>query len=124
MTNYNEIFSNLLSHAENEIVEFKKAATNFDTDDLGRYFSALSNEANLRQCDFAWLVFGVMDKTHEIVGTNFKDSEASLNKLKHDIAQNTSDHATFREIVPITAEGQRVLLVQIPAIPRNIVMRC
>ncbi len=33
--------------AENEWIEFKEAKNNFDFDDLGRYFSALSNEANL-----------------------------------------------------------------------------
>lgn len=122
MENYYETFNNLLSHAENEIVEFKKAENNFDFDDLGKYFSALSNEANLRQHDFAWIVFGVLDKTHEVVGTSFKNSEVALNKLKHDFAQHTSDSASFREIVPITVEGKRVLLFKIPASPRNIVM--
>lgn len=42
-----EIFTRLWEHAENEVVEFKKAETNFDVDELGKYFSALSNEANL-----------------------------------------------------------------------------
>ena len=41
-----EIFNRLWEHAENEVVEFKKAETNFDVDELGKYFSALSNEAN------------------------------------------------------------------------------
>lgn len=122
MENYYETFNNLLSHTENEIVEFKKAENNFDFDDLGKYFSALSNEANLRQHDFAWIVFGVLDKTHEVVGTSFKNSEVALNKLKHDFSQHTSDSASFREIVPITVEGKRVLLFKIPASPRNIIM--
>ena len=34
--------------AETEWVEFKEAKNNFDFDDLGKYFSALSNEANLK----------------------------------------------------------------------------
>ena len=51
---------------------FKKAETNFDIDELGKYFSALSNEANLREREFGWIVFGVWDKKHEIVGTSFK----------------------------------------------------
>ena len=42
-----EIFTRLWEHAENEVVEFKKAETNFDIDELGKYFSALSNEASL-----------------------------------------------------------------------------
>ena len=61
--NINEIFNNLRYHHENEVVEFKGAENNYDFDKLGKYFSALSNEANLREKDFAWLVFGVHDKT-------------------------------------------------------------
>ena len=53
-------------------------------DDLGKYFSALSNEANLRDKAFAWLAFGVHDKTREILGTSFKNSMKSLQKLKQD----------------------------------------
>ena len=63
--NIYETFNNLRYHHENEGVEFKKAENNFDLDDLGKYFSALSNEANLRDKDFGWLVFGVHDKTRE-----------------------------------------------------------
>ena len=62
MKKYIEIFNTLWEHSENEVVEFKKAETNFDIDELGKYFSALSNEANLRDHEFAWIVFGVWDK--------------------------------------------------------------
>ena len=123
MEDYNKIFDQLWQHAESEIVEFKKAESNFDFDELGRYFSALSNEANLRERDFAWLVFGVHDKTHTIVGTSYKDGEVALNKLKQDMSQHTSDNLVFREIVPIHVEDKRVLIFKIPASPRNIVMR-
>ena len=58
MDNFVNIFQSLISHKESEVVEFKKAEKNFDFDDLGKYFSALSNEANLRGLDFAWLIFG------------------------------------------------------------------
>ena len=74
MTTYHEILKQLLEHTENEIVEFKAAHNNYDIDELGKYFSALSNEANLREREFAWIVFGVENRTHEIVGTSFKDS--------------------------------------------------
>ncbi|MFV0365038.1 MAG: ATP-binding protein [Mangrovibacterium sp.] len=47
---------------ENEVVECKEANTRFDKDKLGKYFSALSNEANLKAKSEAWLVFGVNDK--------------------------------------------------------------
>lgn len=122
MDNYNDILSHLLSHYENEVVEFKAAQNSYDVDDLGKYFSALSNEANLRERDFAWIVFGVDNKTHEITGTNFKNGEMALNKLKQDMSQHTTDNLIFREIVPIYVDGKRVLLFKVPASPRNIVM--
>ncbi len=117
------IFRNLIAHKENEVVEFKKAENSFDFDDLGRYFSALSNEANLRGLEFAWLIFGYDEKKHQIVGTSYKNGEGALNNLKHDFAQHTTDGQTFREIVPIEVEGKRILMFKIPASPRNIVMK-
>lgn len=118
-----DIFQSLISHKESEVVEFKKAENNFDFDDLGKYFSALSNEANLRGLDFAWLIFGYDEKKHEIVGTSYKNGESALNNLKHDFAQHTTDGQTFREIVPIEVDGKRILMFKIPASPRNIVMK-
>ena len=109
-------------HYENEVVEFKKAENNFDLDDLGKYFSALSNEANIRNKDFGWLIFGVEDKTRCITGTSFKNGMKSLQKLKHDFAQHTTNNNTFRDIYELNIEGKRVLLFQISASPRGIPM--
>ena len=120
---YINIFTNLIQHKESEVVEFKKAENNFDFDDLGKYFSALSNEANLRRLDFAWLIFGYDEKRHEIIGTSYKNGEGALNNLKHDFSQHTTDGQTFREIIPIEVDGKRILMFKIPASPRNIVMK-
>ena len=120
---YINIFTNLIQHNESEVVEFKKAENNFDFDDLGKYFSALSNEANLRGLDFAWLIFGYDEKKHEIVGTSYKNGEGALNNLKHDFSQHTTDGQTFREIIPVEVDGKRILMFKIPASPRNIVMK-
>ncbi len=120
---YINTFTNLIQHKESEVVEFKKAENNFDFDDLGRYFSAMSNEANLRGLDFAWLIFGYDEKKHEIVGTSYKNGEGALNNLKHDFSQHTTDGQTFREIIPIEVDGKRILMFKIPASPRNIVMK-
>lgn len=120
---YISIFTNLIEHKESEVVEFKKAENNFDFDDLGKYFSALSNEANLRGLDFSWLIFGYDEKKHEIVGTSYKNGEGALNNLKHDFSQQITDGQTFREIIPIKIDGKRILMFKIPASPRNIVMK-
>ena len=60
----NILDSLLILPAETEVVEFKRAERNFDDRDLGQYFSALSNEANLKGRPCAWLVFGVENHTH------------------------------------------------------------
>ena len=120
---YRQLFHSLIQHKESEVVEFKKAENNFDFDDLGKYFSALSNEANLRGLPFAWLVFGYDEKKHEIVGTSYKDGEGALNKVKQDLTNNMSDGQTFREIIPVEVDGKRILMFKIPASPRNIVMK-
>lgn len=120
---YRQLFHSLIQHKESEVVEFKKAENSFDFDDLGKYFSALSNEANLRGFPFAWLVFGYDEKKHEIVGTSYKDGEGALNKMKQDLTNNMSDGQTFREIIPVEVDGKRILMFKIPASPRNIVMK-
>ena len=120
--NIYETFNNLRYHYENEVVEFKKAENSFSFDELGKYFSALSNEANLRDKDFAWLVFGVHDKMREILGTSYKNGMKSLQKLKYDLSQHTTDGNTFRDIFELEVEGKRVLMFQIPAAPRGIPM--
>jgi len=106
---------------ETEVVEFKEAKADFDFSRLGEYFSALSNEANLKNQKYAWLVFGVTDKKHAIVGTNYRPTRASLDSLKKEIADQTTNRITFMEIfeIPEFPEG-RVLMFQIPAAPRGL----
>ena len=90
----NEALHNLLKTfmalpAETEWLEFKEAKTNFDSDDLGQYFSALANEANLKDKDYGWLIFGVKDKPKSIVGTQYRLDKAKLDNLKLEIASHT-----------------------------------
>lgn len=105
---------------ENEIVEFKKAQNGFDTQKLGEYFSALSNEANLGQEEFAWLLFGIHDKTHAVLGSSYKPTRPSLDALKREIAEGTNCGITFTEIYEVMYKGKRVVMFQIPAAPKGI----
>ena len=57
---------------ETEWLEFKKAKDNYDFNKLGEYFSALSNEANLKGKPYGWLIFGIDNKTRNIVGTRYR----------------------------------------------------
>ena len=54
-----QVLDHLITHWESETVEFKEASNDYGTDRIGRYFSALANEANLEGAESAWLVFGV-----------------------------------------------------------------
>ena len=101
---------------ENEIVEFKEAKNQYDKDKLGQYFSALSNEANLKGNESAWLVFGVKnDKT--IVGTTINDNQ--LNEYKNELAQHTSPRLSFELTERVEQDGKQVILCKIPAAPQG-----
>ena len=109
-----KILDELLLNSENECVEFKKAENNFDVNILGKYFSALGNEANLKNKQYSWIVFGVDDKTHKLINTNFyKDS--NFNKLKKQISDNTTDNIGFIEIYELIKDNKRVIMFQVPA---------
>ena len=109
----------LASSGENEIVEFKEAKKNFHFDKLGRYFSALSNEANLKGVSRAWLVFGVRDD-HQVVGSSFRGQHKELQSLKKEVADKTTQRLTFVDIHIVQHELGRVLLLEIPAAPQGI----
>jgi ATP-dependent DNA helicase RecG len=106
--------------AETEWVEFKEAKTTFDFEKLGRYFSALSNEANLKGQPWGWLVLGVTNKVpRQVVGTKYKAGRPELDALKKGIADQTSNRLTFEEIYEVARPDGRVLLFQIPPAPRG-----
>jgi len=114
------LLDNLITTWENEVVEFKQAGNDYDTNKIGEYFSALSNEANLRGMERAWLVFGVNDKTRAITGTSYRPEPARLHSLKNQMAQGAEPSITFRNIHESRHADGRVLLFEIPAAPRGI----
>lgn len=103
----------LLNSIENEVIEFKESKNGFDDDKLGKYFSALSNESNLRGLDCAWLVFGIKDN-NEIVGTQYRNTEKELLAVKKMIADNTNNNISFKEIYTLKYQGKRIVLFEIP----------
>jgi ATP-dependent DNA helicase RecG len=106
----------LVANNESEILEYKEAKEQFDSNKLGKYFSALSNEANLMGKSDAWLILGVKDDK-SVVGTNFRTDAKHLHNLKAEIANHTTNRITFKEIYETEYEGRRVVLFQIPSAP-------
>lgn len=118
--NSSEILNRLLAQSvENEVVEFKEAKNQYAFDKLGKYFSALSNEANLKHQKCSWLVFGVSDD-RTVVGTHFRADAKSLQSLKKEIADKTTACLTFVEIHEVNNSDKRVLLFEIPAAPQGL----
>lgn len=112
------VLNTLLESPESEVVEFKEAKQGKFVEHIGKYFSALSNEANLRDRKFAWLCFGIGDKRdahgrRKVVGTTAQIGE----DLKRQVAQSTTHQISIREAYDVAVEGKRVVLIQIPAAP-------
>lgn len=108
----------MIDSFESEVVEFKEARSNYSFNDMGRYFSALSNEANLRGLQEAWLIFGVSDDK-QIMGTEFR-KQGGLKNLKKEIVGGTNERLTFLEIYELTMEKCRIIAFQIPPAIRGI----
>ena len=113
-----EYFDGLVSElrklpSETGWVEFKE--NNSNPEDIGEYISALSNTAALQGKANAYVVWGVKDGTHEVVGTNFhpaktkKGNEDLESWLMHLL--NPGLHFHFHEI---THEGKPVVILEIP----------
>lgn len=113
------LLDELIATWENEVVEFKQAGNDYDTDKIGEYFSALANEANLRGVDRAWLVFGVSDKTRSVVGSDYRPQPERLQSLKSQIADSTEPSITLRNIHVLQHAAGRVVLMEVPPAPRG-----
>lgn len=109
---------------EAEWLDFKEAKASFELEKLGQYFSALANEANLKNQAVGWLIFGIHDSKRDpttarriVVGTSFKVGTAALNELKKLVADHTTHRITFQEIHELKVDGKRVLMFEIPPAP-------
>lgn len=102
----------LIGGVETEAVEYKAAKQNYDFEDIGRYFSALSNEANLRGTECGWLLFGITNDRKVQEAAYRKEAKATsvdLRRLKREIVKFTNDGMTFEEIYEFEGEARRGL---------------
>ncbi len=98
---------------ETSWVEFKH--NNADPAMIGERISALSNSAALEGKTYAYMLWGVEDGTHRLVGTSFNTSfakvgnEALENWLRHSLTP--SPHFSFHSI---QLEGMPIVILEIP----------
>lgn len=99
---------------EREWVEFKE--NNESPDMIGETVSALSNGARLRGEPFGYLVWGVADGTHALVGTAFQPELARKGNeaLEHWLVRMTSPRLDLR-FHEFHSAGLRIVILEIPA---------
>ncbi len=110
-----ELLQNLIKlPRENEWVEFKKS--NFEAEDVGKILSALSNGACLNNQYNGYLVFGIEDETHNIIGTevDFKSIKKGNEEIEHWLAQRLDPRIDFK-IYDFKCEDKNIILFEIPA---------
>lgn len=99
---------------ESEWVEFKENKT--DPEDIGKYISALANSAALCSQPKAYLVWGIHDETHELVGTTFRprSERVKSQELENWISTQLHPDLHFR-ICEVTHAGKHFVVFEIPA---------
>ncbi|NMA38913.1 MAG: transcriptional regulator [Lentisphaerae bacterium] len=103
---------------ETEWTEFKH--NNDNPGEIGEYLSALANAAALAGKVSAWLVWGVDNHTHEIIGTTFNPALAKVGneELENWLLRLLSPKINFR-FYSIHPEGKSVVLMEIGAAFRH-----
>ena len=114
MININNVINECLSYGdEREWFEFKENF--FIIDQIGEYISALSNSAAVLGRKNAYLIWGVNDKTHKIVGTNIDYDKAINNEpFKHYLARKLNPSISF-EFVETYIENKKIVVLIIPS---------
>ena len=96
---------------ETEWVEFKH--NNANPQELGEYLSALANSAALLGKVNAYLVWGVDNQTHDIIGTTFKPAgvKCGNEELESWLLRQLEPKINFR-FQELTIEGRPVVLLE------------
>lgn len=103
---------NLIKRPESEWLEFK--TNNYQPEMIGETISALANGAALCGKDYAYCVWGIDYKTHEIVGTDndFSNIKVGAEELENWLRCLLSPNANF-EFSKVEINGKNIGLLKI-----------
>jgi ATP-dependent DNA helicase RecG len=105
----------LLSYpSETEWIEFKHNWR--DPEDIGEYISAISNSAALHHKEKGFIIWGIDDKTHNIIGTSFRPRQIKVGaeELEHWIIRLLYPRLDFR-IYELDSDNKPIVIFEIPA---------
>lgn len=96
--------------SENSCIEFKHS--NYNQDMIGKDISALANGAAYEEKDCAYMIWGVDDKTHEIVGTDYDQYSLKIGNQEIESWLRTmlSKNANF-EFHTVEIDGKKVVVL-------------
>jgi len=106
---------------ETEWLEFKH--NNYDKEMIGEYISALSNSAALHSKTNAYMIWGVDDDTHEVLGTDFKPTTTTKGNeaLENWLLRLLTPKIEFK-FYEVTIKEKNIVLLEIDPAYRNPVM--
>ncbi len=97
-------------------LEFKPNKGTISNAEIGEYISSISNGAAIANKPFGYLVWGVQDKTHSIVGTNFHFSMATQGSQNLELWLRTLLYPKINfEVFEFEFNDMHILLIRIPA---------
>lgn len=104
--------------AETEWVEFKHNKS--ESEEIGEYISALANSAVLMGKVNAYMVWGIENKTHDIIGTNFRldKSKVGNEELENCLLRLLTPKINFR-FYELNIDGFPLVLLEIGAAFRH-----
>lgn len=98
---------------ETEWLEFK---TNyFQSDEIGKYISALSNSATLHEKNFGYMIWGIDDDTHNIVVTTFdyEDKKICNEEFQNWLHRLLKPRINF-EFYKVKIDNKNIVVLEIP----------
>ena len=114
MLKIKEIIEECISY-ENEREWFEFKENRFEKDQIGEYISSLSNSAAILGRDFAYIIRGINNESHEIVGTTINyEIEVNNEPLKHYLARNLNPSINFY-FLETQMSNKRVVVLVIPS---------
>lgn len=109
-----KLLINLISlPSETETVEFKE--NNYAAEEIGKRISALSNSANLHDKKCSYIVFGIEDTKHAVVGTSFSPSRQKVgnDQLEFWLSRQLNPKIDFI-VHEFEYEGKNIVIFEIP----------
>lgn len=116
------LLESLLANAT-ELPWLEWKSSNEDPETIGKYISALSNSACVEKQEFAYMIWGIEDKTKLITGTKFNPDEKRKGNqpLKIFLKTNIKPHLSF-EFYKFLYNEKPIVLLEIEAAYRQPIM--